>query len=125
MIYFIYLTHSLKCLNETNWEAAEKNKSLQLQLKNKLPELRLELSEVRPLAGVVRPALCHQAVEGGWALGGHGQPLAVLYPADDVVVLDALEGLDAEHQDLPHAHACAQNGNREPVTAGPGGRRTV
>lgn len=95
------IAHSLKSLN------------------NFLPELCLELGEARPLAGVVRPALCHQAVEGGGTLGRHGQPLAVLYPANDVVVLDALEGLDAEHQDLPHAHACAQRGNTETITAGP------
>lgn len=70
------------------------------------PELRFELRESRPLAGIVRPALCHQAVESGRALRRHGQSLAVLYPANHVVVLHPLEGLDAVHQDLPHADAC-------------------
>ena len=64
----------------------------------------LEVLEVGPLGGFVGPAEGHDAVEGGGAVGGHGQPLAVLYPADHVVVLDALEWLDAVHQDLPHAH---------------------
>ena len=70
-----------------------------------LPELGLELGEAGPFPGVVRPALGHQTVQRGRALGGHGQALAVLYPADDVVVLHALEGLDAVHEDLPHADA--------------------
>lgn len=70
-----------------------------------LPELCFEFCEPRPLAGVVRPAFGHQAVESGGTLGGHRQPLAVLYPANHVIVLHALEGLDAVHQDLPHTHA--------------------
>lgn len=76
----------------------------------KAPELRLELGEPRPLAGIVRPTLRHQAVESGRALRGHGQSLAVLYPANHVVVLHALEWLDAVHQDLPHADACKNHG---------------
>lgn len=72
----------------------------------KAPELRFELGESRPLAGIVRPTLCHQAVESGRALRRHGQSLAVLYPANHIVVLHPLEGLDAIHQDLPHADAC-------------------
>lgn len=61
------------------------------------PELCFEFSEAWPLAGVVRPTFGHQAVEGWWTLGRHGQPLPVLYPANHVVVLHPLEGLDAVH----------------------------
>lgn len=70
-----------------------------------LPELCFELGESRSLAGVIRPTLGHQTVEGGRALWRHSQSLTVLYPADHIIVLDALERLDAVHQDLPHTHA--------------------
>lgn len=69
-----------------------------------VPELCFEFGEPRPLAGVVRPTFGHQTVKGGRALRRHSQPLAIFYPADHIVVLHPLEGLDAVHQDLPHAH---------------------
>lgn len=69
-----------------------------------IPELCFEFGESRPLAWVVRPAFSHQAVEGGRAMRRHSQSLAVLYPANHVIVLHPLERLDAVHQDLPHAH---------------------
>lgn len=78
------------------------------QYKYGLPELCFKLCESGPLAGIIRPTFGHQAVKGGWALRGHSQSLAVLYPANHIVVLHALERLDAVHQDLPHAHAYRQ-----------------
>lgn len=73
-----------------------------------VPELCFEFGEPRPLAGVVRPTFGHQTVEGGRALRRHSQPLAIFYPADHIVVLHPLEGLDAVHQDLPHAHTLSE-----------------
>lgn len=68
-----------------------------------VPELGFQFVKAWPLAGVVWPTLCHQAVEGWGALRRHSQSLAVLYPTNDVVVLHTLERLDAIHQNLPHA----------------------
>lgn len=62
-----------------------------------IPQLCFEFIEARPLAGIIRPALCHQAVQSRRALRGHRQSLAILYPANDVVVLHTLEGLYAVH----------------------------
>lgn len=67
-------------------------------------ELCFEFGESWPLAGVIRPTFGHQTVERGWALRGHSQPLAVFNPANHVVILHTLEGLDAIHQNLPHTH---------------------
>lgn len=74
-----------------------------------LPELCFEFCEARPLAGVVRPAFGHQAVKRGGTLGGHRQPLAVLYPANHIIVLHALKGLNAIHQYFPHTHTYGGN----------------
>lgn len=70
-----------------------------------LPELCFEFSESRTLAGVIWPTFGHQTVEGGRTLGRHRQALPVFYPANHVIVFHPLEGLDAVHQDLPHAYA--------------------
>lgn len=63
-----------------------------------------EFSESRTLAGVIWPTFGHQTVEGGRTLGRHRQALPVFYPANHVIVFHPLEGLDAVHQDLPHAY---------------------
>lgn len=79
-----------------------------------LPELSLELSEAGPPAGVVRPALGHEAVESGRAVGRHGQSLPVLDAPDHVIVLHALKGLHAMHQDFPHTHTCGAGAKTQP-----------
>lgn len=76
------------------------------------PELCFEFGESWSLAGVIWPTFGHQTVEGGRALRRHSQPLAVLYPANHVIVLHPLERLDAVHQDLPHAHSYRDTGEQ-------------
>lgn len=68
------------------------------------PEAAHELSEARPLTGVVVPAAGHEGIEDRWAEVGLGEPVALLQHPDDILVLQPEEGLLAEAQYLPHAH---------------------
>ena len=79
-----------------------------------LPELSFELSEAGPPAGVVRPALGHEAIESGRAVGRHGQSLPILDAPDHVIVLHALKGLHPMHQDFPHTHTCGAGAKTQP-----------
>lgn len=72
-----------------------------------------ELLEVRPLAWLVGPALSHYGVELGRTAGRKCQPFAGLKLADHFRVLDALEGLHAQHENLPHTNAFRQEKERE------------
>ena len=59
------------------------------------PEIFFDLTKAGPLEGLVAPALAHEGVEARGAVGGQGQPLPVVNEANDIIVFDALEWLDA------------------------------
>ena len=64
----------------------------------------LYIQESRSLQGIILPAHVHEGVERGGAFHGEGQALSRLNLADDLIILDADEGLDPSHEDLPAAH---------------------
>lgn len=70
------------------------------------PQFLVNDFEARSVRRIVRPTLRHQMVEAWRAGKGEGQPVSVLYPLSNILVLDAHKRLHTSHHNLPGTHTC-------------------